>query len=63
MQFSIDLAHRPTARATDIPGGPCRVTAGELCISFAVFLDVTPALRPSLNYYYKSKHAPSESLF
>jgi hypothetical protein len=63
MQFALGQVHQPIATAINIPVAPYHVIAIEQCISSAVFLGVIRALRPSINYYYKYKHAPSESLF
>jgi hypothetical protein len=63
MQFSIGLVHPPIARVLNILEGLSRAIAVELYIFFAAFLSAIRALRPSLNYYYKSNHAPSEFLF
>lgn len=63
MQFAIDRARPLIALAINTPAGPCHAIAATLCISSAVSLCVIPALPPSINYYYKSKPAPSRSLF
>ena len=63
MQFSIDRVRPLIALAINTPAGPCRAIAATLYISSAVSLCAIPALLPSINYYYKSKPAPSQSLF
>ena len=63
MQFAIDRARPLLALAINTPARPYRAIVAALCISSAVSLCAIPALPPSINYYYKYKPAPSQSLF